>query len=182
MLNLWITSCNIFWASQWWMITQCIALKHPNFIERMVLSSTTYKVELNAYNIFSEWISLASQNNTLQLNKSFIQNVYSNETIKEYWDSILQSNKDVSEYELQRFIKLATSLLDFNIENSIWKIKCKTLVIWSNNDKIFWWESAKNLAEKLNGKLYLYENYWHGVYDEAPDFKKRILNFLCEQQ
>lgn len=40
MINLWIKSCNIFWASQWWMIAECIAIKHPNFVEKMILWST----------------------------------------------------------------------------------------------------------------------------------------------
>ena len=41
MIQLWIKSCNIFGASQWWMIAQSIAINHQEFIEKMILASTT---------------------------------------------------------------------------------------------------------------------------------------------
>ena len=91
----------------------------------------------------------------------------------------MESNANITDEEIQRFIKLASTIYGFDIEKDLWKIRCKTLVIWSNNDLIFGWESAKNLAEKLNCELYLYDNYGHAVYDEAPDFRNRMLKFLC---
>ena len=167
MINIWIKSCNIFGASQWWMIAQCIAIKHPKNVEKMILWSTAYKVEHNARKIFLKRIELAKLSKTPELNKNFIKNVYCEETIKKYWDMILQSNANIS-----------YALLDFNVEQYLWKIKCKTLVIWSNNDQIFGGKITKNLAKKLNCELYLYNEYGHAVYDEAPDFRNRMLNFL----
>jgi len=178
MLKLWIQSCNIFWASQGWMISQCIAVNHPNFIKKMVLWSTTSKVQLNAFKIFSERIELAKQNEISELNKSFASNVYCKDTLKKYWDMILKSNLDVSKDEIRKFIILATSLLDFDVEDKLSNIKCETFVMWSNDDLIFWWESAVKLSEKLHCKLYLYDGYWHWVYDESPNFRDRVFDFL----
>lgn len=180
MINLWIKSCNIFGASQWWMIAQCIAIQHPNFVEKMILWSTTCKINSNAIRIISKRIELAKLNRISELNKKFLSDVYCEETINKYWDIILGSNTNVTDEEIQRFIKLASTISGFDIEKDLWKIECKTLVIWSNNDLIFWWESAKNLVEKLNCELYLYNNYWHAVYDEAPDFIDKILKFLSD--
>lgn len=179
MINLWIKSCNIFWASQWWMIAQCIAIKYPDFVQKMVLWSTTCKIEFSALKIISERIELAKLNNISELNKKFLNDIYCKETIKKYWDIILQSNANITDKEIQRFIMLASTIFDFDVEHDLWNIKCKTLVIGSNDDLIFWWESAKNLAEKLNGELYLYDHYGHAVYDEAPDFREKMLKFLC---
>lgn len=178
MINIWIKSCNIFGASQWWMIAQCIAIKHPDFVEKMVLWSTTCKIESNALKIISRRIELAKLGNISELNKKFLMDVYCKETIKQYWDIILQSNADVADDDIQRFIKLAPTVLSFDIEKDLWNVKCKTLVIWSNGDLIFGWESAKNLAKRLNCELYLYDDYGHAVYDEAQDFRDRILQFL----
>lgn len=178
MINLWIKSCNIFWASQWWMIAQSIAINHPDFIEKMVLWSTTYKTQSHAFKIISKRIELAKTNNIPELNKKFISDVYNKQTISKYWDIILDSNKNITHEDIQRFIKLAYSILDFDVEKDIGKIRCKTLVIGSNNDSIFWWKSQKNLSNKLGSKLYLYENYGHAVYDEAPDFRSKMLSFL----
>ena len=179
MINLWIKSCNIFWASQWWMIAECIAMKHPNFVEKMVLWSTTCKIESKALKVILERIELAKLDNISELNKKFLTDIYCEETISKYWDMIMQANADVSGDEIERFIKLASTILDFNIEKDLWNIKCKVLVIWSNNDLIFWWETAKYLSEKLNCELYLYDWYGHAVYDEAPDYRSRVLNFLA---
>jgi pimeloyl-ACP methyl ester carboxylesterase len=178
MINLWIKSCNIFGASQWWMATQCIAIKHPNFIEKMVLWSTTCKIEFNALKIISRRIELAKLGDVSGLNERFLKDVYCKETIKKYWDIILQSNADITAEELQRFIKLAYTIFGFDIEHDLWNIKCKTLVIWSNNDLIFGWNSSRNLAEILHCELYLYDHYGHAVYDEAPDFREKMLKFL----
>ena len=178
MINIWIETCNIFGASQWWMIAQCIAIKHPNFIEKMVLWSTTCKIESNAFKIISERIGLAKLNKISELNKKFITDVYCEETIKKYWEVILQTNTNITDEEIQRFIKLASTILSFNVEKDLWDIKCKTLVVWSNNDQIIDGESTKNLAKKLNCESYLYDGYGHAVYDEAPDFRSKMLNFL----
>lgn len=178
MINLWIKSCNIFGASQWWMIAQCIAIKYPNFVKKMILWSTTCKIESKALKIISKRIELAKLNNILELNKTFLRDIYCEQTIKKYWEVILSTNSEVTNDEIQKFIKLASTVLSFDVEKDLWKIKCKTLVIWSNNDSIFGWESAQNLAKNLDCELYLYNNYGHAVYDEAPDFRNRMLKFL----
>ena len=178
MINLWIKSCNLYWASQWWMIAQCIAIQHQDFVEKMVLWSTTFKTKSNALRKFSERIELAKLNKISELNKNFLNNVYCKDTIKDFWEIILNSNADINDKEKGKFIKLSFSLLNFDIEEQVHNIKCKTLVIWSNNDGIFGKDSVIELANKLDCELYMYNNYGHAVYDEAPDFRKRMLDFL----
>ena len=34
------------------------------------------------------------------------------------------------------------------------------------------------LAERLACPLYMYEEYGHAAYEEAPDFNKRVLGFF----
>jgi len=178
--KIWIETCNIFWASQGWMIAQCIAINHPDLIEKLILWSTTPKVEKKSELIISRRIDLAKNNKIEELNKTMASDIYSEETLKQFWEIILNMNKDVSDEELQKFIILAESIKDFNIEDKLQNIKCKTLAISSKKDKIFWKEWAEIIAEKTNGKLYIYEDYSHAVYDEAPDFRTKMLEFLKE--
>lgn len=178
--EIWIETCNIFWASQGWMIAQCIAINHPDLIEKLILWSTTPKVEKKSKLIFSRRIDLAKNNKIEELNKTMASDIYSEKTIKQFWEIILNMNKDVSDEELQKFIILAESIKYFNIEDKLQNIKCKTLAISSKKDKIFWKEWAEIIAEKTNGKLYIYEDYSHAVYDEAPDFRTKMLEFLKE--
>ena len=177
----WINSCNIFWASQWWMIAQYIAIRHPNIIDKLILWSTTSKIEWNPLKIIKERIDLAKQNKIEELNKIMAKEIYCEKTLKEYWEAILKANSEVNENEINKFIKLAVSMINFNIDDKLDNIKCKTFVIGSNNDEIFWSGPSNNIAKKLNCKLYLYDDYGHWVYDEAPDYRKRILEFLNEE-
>ena len=178
--EIWIETCNIFWASQGWMIAQCIAINHPDLIEKLILWSTTPKVGKKSELIFSRRIDLAKNNKIEELNKTMASDIYSEKTLKQFWEIILNMNKDVSDEELQKFIILAESIKYFNIEDKLQNIKCNTLAISSKKDKIFWKEWAEIIAEKTNGKLYIYEDYSHAVYDEAPDFRTKMLEFLKE--
>ncbi len=178
MTKLWMDSCNIFWASQWWMIAQCIAIKHPDFVKKMVLWSTSCKINKKASAIIENWIKLAKLNTISELIENFLNDVYSEETIKNYWETIKQQLYKSTESEIDKFKKLATSIIDFDIEKDLWNIKSKTLVIWSNNDKIFWKDATELLSHKLNCEKYLYDGYSHAVYDEAPDYRNRILDAL----
>lgn len=148
-------------------------------LKKWFYDQLTCKIESKALKVILERIELAKLDNISELNKKFLTNIYCEETISKYWDMIMQANADVSDNEIKRFIKLASTILDFNIEKDLWNIKCKVLVIWSNNDLIFWWETAKYLSKKLNCELYLYDWYGHAVYDEAPDYRSRVLNFLA---
>ena len=49
----------------------------------------------------------------------------------EFWFNFI--DKMISE-EIDKFIKLVTSMIDFNIEDELNNIKCKTFVIGSHND------------------------------------------------
>ncbi|MBR6908016.1 hypothetical protein IKN40_06075 [bacterium] len=49
----------------------------------------------------------------------------------------MKANSEVNENEINKFIKLTVSMLNFNIDDKIDNIKCKTFVIGSNNDQIF---------------------------------------------
>ena len=53
------------------------------------------------------------------------------------------------------------------------------LVIGAENDTVFPAEiSSKEMAEKTGWELYIYEHYCHAVYDEATDYKDRIMAFF----
>ena len=67
-----------------------------------------------------------------------------------------------------------------NLSGELENIKCPVLVIADSNDKIFDVSESKNIAEKLNCEIFIYHDYGHAVYDEAPDYKARILKFFRE--
>ena len=40
--------------------------------------------------------------------------------------------------------------------------------------------ASEELSKALGWELFLYDDYWHAVYDEAPDYRDRMLDFLNE--
>ena len=61
---------------------------------------------------------------------------------------------------------------------NLYKIECPILVIGSEKDKIMSRVRQTELAEDLGAELYLYPSFGHAVYDEAPDYKQRLIEFF----
>ena len=78
-----------------------------------------------------------------------------------------------------RFITEVNSCLLHNTFDKLKYIKCKTLVIGAEKDQILGVIGSKELADNIkDSKLYIYKDYSHGVYEQAKDFNKRVLEFL----
>ena len=80
--------------------------------------------------------------------------------------------------ELDRFAVMARSCDKFDVYDELTKIKCPVFVIGARNDRVLNVVGSLEIAEKLNCELYIYENHGHGVFDEAPDIKQRMYDFL----
>ena len=79
----------------------------------------------------------------------------------------------------ERFIIQAQACLKHNAYNDLEKIKCPTLIIGARKDKVLGIIGSEELAEKIsNSEIYIYEEYSHGVYEQAKDFNDRFLGYL----
>ena len=66
-----------------------------------------------------------------------------------------------------------------NAYNELNKIECPTLIIGARLDKALGIKGSEELAKQIkNSKLHIYEEYSHGVYEQAKDFNDRIKKFL----
>ena len=87
------------------------------------------------------------------------------------------------EQDMARFCVLARACLEYDAYAGLEKLKCPTLVLGAELDQVLGVIASREIAEvlKQNGtpvELYVYENYGHAAYDEAPDYRARILAFL----
>ena len=78
-----------------------------------------------------------------------------------------------------RLIVQANACLHHNTYDELDKIKCPTLVIGGDSDKVVGKNASKEMAIRINkSKLILYKGLGHGAYEEAKDFNQQVLSFL----
>ena len=179
MKELNIENAYIFGASQGGMIAQYLAIDYPELVNKVVLGSTLSKPNDTSINVISNWINLAKEKEETKLLESFVDDVYSKNTLDNYRDYLISSNAGITDEEYERFIILASACNTFDCYDELNNIKCPVLVLGSYGDKVVTVEASKEIQEKINSDIYLYDDsYGHGVYDEASDYKQRILDFF----
>ena len=78
----------------------------------------------------------------------------------------------------ERFLIQAESCLTHDAYDELGRIACPTLVIGGTEDKIVTGAASEEIAAQISGsELYMYEGFSHGLYEEAPDFLKRVADF-----
>lgn len=174
-----ISGAYIFGASQGGMIAMCIAVYFPRLVSRLVLGSTAARADGSVSDGTEKWIELAESRDMTALTENFIDNLYSPDTIGKYKEMLLHMNDNVGERDIERFIIQARALRDFDISDKLALLSCPTLVIGVEGDKVIPPEHSRELAEKIGCQLYMYgTEYGHCVFDEAPDYKQRIIDFF----
>lgn len=173
-----ISDAYVFGASQGGIISLYIAVNHPKLIKKLVVSSTIARQNETSIDTMETWRDLGRKGDAIALNRDCARRIYSEETLnnmKEYFKSV---EKIGSKEQLERFAVLAEGCLETDIYDRLCEIKCPMLAIGSEKDKVFSSKGVKEIAQKTGCELYIYKEYSHAVYDEAPDFKDRIKAFF----
>lgn len=176
-----ISGAFVYGVSQGGMISQLIALKRPGLVKKLALASTTSRITEQNSAVIKKWADLAAEKKILELIDCFIESVYSKEFAGKFGELIKQMLIGVSADELHRFEIYARACNGFDIYDELNKIACPIFALGAKGDKVFGCEPIVEIAEKTNARLYIYDNYSHAVYDEAPDFIERINLFFDEK-
>ena len=81
--------------------------------------------------------------------------------------------------EISRFIIQANACTQHNTYNELDRIRCETLVIGGDSDKVVGKNSSEEIAEKIpTSKLVIFKGLGHMAYEEAKDFNHQVLSFL----
>ena len=175
-----IEKADVLGASQGGMIAMYLAIDHPKLVRKMILGSTLAKPNETFIEAAGEWNRLAEERNETALAESFVDKVFSAGTLKEYREALVKMNMGITEEEFRRIAILTEACKTFNCYEELSKIKCEVLVIGSRGDRVVTAEGSEEIAEALSCELYIYEDiFGHAVYDEAPDYKQRCLDFFA---
>ena len=178
-----IEKSDIYGVSQGGMIAQYMAINHPEMINKLVLGSSTSKAEPLQLQTIPNWARLARARETSAFVNAFIDDCFSEKFAARYRRALLALYKEISDEELDRFAIFADACDHVNTYDDLGKIKCPVLVLGAGKDHVTTPEASVKLAEKLKAEgvaceFYMYEDCGHAVFDELPDYKKRIFDFL----
>ena len=184
MTKLGLKDVYLFGASQGGMIAMAIAIKYPELVKKLVLGSTSSHVKPEQRGVIDHWIELARDKNAGELYQDFGKEVYPPEVYEQYKEYFSEAAETVKERDLEKFVILAEAIKDFNVTGEIEKIKCPVLVLGVFDDEVLDSDASMEIAEKLDGRtdcaLYMYNGYGHAAFDTAPDYRKRIYDFLMK--
>ena len=165
-------------VSQGGMIAQWLSIDHPDKVRKLVLTVTLSRPNDTARDVIARWTEMAKAGDYKGIMLDTAERSYSPKRLKqvraEY--SLLGSFGKPASFD--RFLTQAESCLTHDTYDELEKIACPTLVIGGTDDRIVTGEASREIAERIPGsELYLYEGLGHGLYEEAPDFFRRVADF-----
>lgn len=173
-----VKKTSLYGVSQGGMIAQCIAAYHPEMVEKMAICSSQCRTTKTAKIVVGKFAELAEKKNVIDLNRYFLKQVFSKECLEKNKDMLPDIERQGTPEDCERFKILAMAVENFDIYDDMDKIQCPTFVIGDRQDNVLGVEGSYDIAERLKCDLYIYEEYSHGVYDEAEDIKDRLLEFF----
>lgn len=179
MEKLGIKKASFVGVSMGGMIAQHFGADFPEKTEKLLLVATAPKCGKITESCVLEWMEQAKKGKGAELMESNVRNMYSDKYYKKNaWLTPIMGKIAVPK-DCSRFLAMAKACLEHNAEEKLDLIKAPTLIIGGEKDRTVGIEGSKTLNEKIAGsKLYIYKGLRHAVYDEAPDFNKRILEFI----
>lgn len=163
------------------MITQHFAAAYPEKTGKVVLVVTAPNSNEIMEGCISEWMDQARKGDGPALMKSNVKNMYSDKYFKKNaWLTPIMGKIAVPK-DPKRFLSMAKACLEHDAKAVLGDIKSPVLIIGGGADRTVGPKASYELAEKIPGaRIFMYEGYRHALYDEAPDFNKRVLDFLTE--
>lgn len=173
-----IDKADILGISHGGMIAQALVIKYPEIVRKLVLAMTLSRQNKTIRSVIENWIKYASGNDHNSIEKEAFSLMYSDEYLNKYGSKQIISDKNTNSSDLKKFEIIARSCLDLDLYDKLDKIVCPVFVIGGKKDKIVSGKASEEIAEKIGCEIYMYDDLGHAAYEEAPDFFKRVYDFL----
>ena len=179
MAALGIDKACLLGVSQGGMIAQCLAIDHPELVEKLVIAVSTPRVN----EIIREYVSgkietaLAGDHKTLMIDT--MERSYSQEYLRKYRWLYPVFGHIGKPKSYDRFLVNANAILGFDVYDKLGTIACPALIIAGEEDKIVGVKASREMHERIPGsELFIYSGLGHAAFDEAKDFNERVFGFL----
>lgn len=162
------------------MIAQYLAIDAPELVGRLALGATLPRHTNRSRPVFVEWARLSRAGDRHALQCAVTRRVYSPDYVKKFQTAFDLQERAYTPEEMERYARLSEACMGFSSYDELGKIACPVLVIGSWCDRTLFPEGSLALAKKLRCDLHMYAGYSHAVYDEAPDYRQRVIGFFRE--
>lgn len=170
-----IDKADIYGASLGGMTAQKLAINHPELVNTLSLASSMARNNDLSKRVISGWADIS---NPRELSKDVNMHVYSEELYTAYKETFEVMENNATEDGVKRLHNLVRLILDFDSYDKLDKIGCPVYVYAGSKDDTLGADASKEIAEKLNCFIKVYDGYSHAVYDEYAGFYDEVFNNL----
>ncbi len=161
-------------------IGQWIAVKRPDLVRGLVLSCTLHRTDEHLRSVFHQWMELARQGRWKEFGWSSIEYTFRPETVARYrrmkplLGLVVRRPRDP-----ERILRVLEGLLTLDNRAILPSIRCPTLVIGGEEDRLIRADIQREMAALIPGaRLVLYPGYGHGADQEHPDYVRQVAALL----
>ena len=179
MEQLGIGCADIFGVSMGGMIAQHLAIDYPAKVGKLILTVTSARPNPILTESIEEWVSCAKRDDHTALMDSNLLRIYSEDYYRKNKWMVPIMGKLTKPKSYDRFFVQADACLTHDAYESLDLIQSPTLVIGGEKDLSLGGQPSREIAAKIPGaELQMYEQWGHGLYEEAKDFNQVIMFFL----
>ena len=179
MEQLGIQKADIFGVSMGGMIAQHLAIDYPEKVGKLILTVTSSRPNPILTESIDEWVSCAKCGDHTAFMDSNVWRIYSEDYYRKNKWLVPIMGKLTKPKSYNRFYIQAEACLTHDAYESLCHIKVPTLVVGGEQDHALGGDASREIAEKIpNAQLLMYEQWGHGLYEEAKDFNRTILEYL----
>ena len=181
MEELGIEKADVFGVSMGGMIAQWLAIDYPEKVGKLILTVTCGKPNPILTESVEEWMGQARSDDHAALMDSNMRKIYSAGYYRQNRWMIPLLSKLTKPKSYDRFLVMAQACLEHDAFDQLPNIQAATLVIGGEQDAALGGDASREIAGQIPGAgLKMYEDWGHGLYEEAKDFNRQILDFLLQ--
>jgi pimeloyl-ACP methyl ester carboxylesterase len=160
-------------------VGQWIAVKRPDLVRGMVLTSTLHRSNPTTSAVVRHWLSMIEQGRWNDFTWSSVEYTFNPTTVRRYrLFKPLMRLASPPPKDPARIVNVLKPLLDFDNRPILGKIETPVLVTGGEGDRVVPAEIQREMHELIpDSRLKLYADYGHGNDQENPDYARQFNAF-----
>ena len=178
--TLGLEKCCVAGVSQGGMIAQYLTLYHPELVKKLFLGVTAARTNPVMTAAVDEWEAMAENGDLKGILTKTYDKMYTESQMKIYRLVIPAMMHFTKFMSVERFADHAKAIYSLDCIDMLKNIKCPTLVIGAENDKITTAQASREIAAQLGCECHILHNEGHAAY-LSKKFNKMMYDFFMEK-